>query len=61
MMSLMTHLVELSEKHRHLESRIAEERARPGCDELKVSRWKRQKLKLKDAIERIRSDNETTH
>lgn len=60
-MSLMTHLVELSEKHRHLEAKIAAERARPGCDELKISRWKREKLKLKDEIERIRADGETRH
>lgn len=60
-MSLMTHLVELSEKHRHLEAKIAEERARPGCDELKVSRWKREKLKIKDQIERMRGERPTRH
>lgn len=58
-MSLMTHLVELNEKHRHLETKIAEERARPGCDEQKISRWKLEKLKLKDEMERLRS--ETRH
>lgn len=60
-MSLMTHLAELSEKHRHLEAKIAEERARPGCDELKLTRWKREKLKLKEQIERIRADRPTRH
>ena len=59
LMSLMTHLVELSEKHRHLEAKIAEERARPGGDDQKIARWKQEKLKLKDQIERIRS--ETRH
>lgn len=60
-MSLMTHLVELSEKHRHLETRIAQERSRPGCDEQKIARWKHEKLRLKDQIERIRADTPTTH
>jgi hypothetical protein len=58
-MSLMTHLVELSEKHRQLEQKISEERARPAADENKIQRWKSEKLKLKDAMERLRQ--ETRH
>ena len=58
-MSLMTHLVELSEKHRQLDRMISDERAKPGADEAKIRRWKHEKLKLKDAMERIRA--ETRH
>lgn len=58
-MSLMTHLVELSEKHRQLERQIAEELRRPGGDESKIRRWKHEKLKLKDQMERLRQ--ETMH
>lgn len=58
-MSLMTHLVELSEKHRQLERMISDERARPGSDEAKIRRWKHEKLKLKDMMQRIRT--ETRH
>jgi hypothetical protein len=58
-MSLMTHLVELSEKHRQLERMISDERARPGSDEVKIRRWKHEKLKLKDMMQRMRT--ETKH
>lgn len=58
-MSLMTHLVELSEKHRQLEQMISDELARPASDDAKIRRWKSEKLKLKDTIERLRS--ETRH
>jgi hypothetical protein len=58
-MSLMTHLVELSEKHRQLDRMIADERGRPGADQVKINRWKQEKLKLKDAMEKIRA--ETRH
>jgi hypothetical protein len=58
-MSLMTHLVELSEKHRLLERRIADEQASPASDQVKIKRLKHEKLKIKDQIERIRA--ETRH
>ncbi len=49
-MSLSTHLVELSQKHTQLEKMIREEQARPKADEIKIRRWKHEKLKLKDAM-----------
>jgi hypothetical protein len=49
-MSLSTHLVELSQKHQHLDKMIHDELARPKSDETKIRRWKHEKLKLKDAI-----------
>jgi len=53
-MTLSAHLVELSEKHRALEQKIEAELARPSADTLKISKWKREKLRLKDEMERLR-------
>lgn len=54
-MALDAHLAELSEKHRLLQRRIEDEMARPSVDDVKVRRWKQEKLKLKDQIERLRA------
>ena len=51
-MALDAHLVELSEKHRQLDRKIEEEMSRPTADDLKITELKRQKLRLKDEIER---------
>ncbi len=55
-MALDAHLVELSEKHRSLDRKIEEEEARPAADPLKIAEWKRQKLRLKDEIERLKHE-----
>jgi hypothetical protein len=54
-MSLAAHLAELSEKHRLLERRIEEERSRPSADEVKITRWKLEKLRLKDEMAKLES------
>ena len=54
-MSVGSHLTELSEKHRTLERKIAEEMSRPAADIAKISQWKHEKLRLKDEIERLAS------
>lgn len=54
-MAIASHLQELSEKHRSLQRRIEEEMARPGSDDLEIRRLKQEKLRLKDEIERLRS------
>ncbi|HET7447778.1 MAG TPA: DUF465 domain-containing protein [Methyloceanibacter sp.] len=53
-MALDAHLVELSEKHRALDRKIEQEQARPMADPFKIAEWKRQKLRLKDEIERLK-------
>jgi hypothetical protein len=58
-MALDAHLVELSEKHRALDRKIEEELARPTTDNLRIAELKRQKLRLKDEMERLR--HETSH
>lgn len=52
-MSVAAHLAELNEKHRMLEKKIAEEMSRPAIDEQKISRWKLEKLKLKDEMAKL--------
>jgi hypothetical protein len=55
-MALDAHLVELSEKHRALDRKIEEEEARLTADPLKIKEWKRQKLRLKDEMERLKHE-----
>lgn len=55
-MALDAHLVELSERHRALDRKIEEEQGRPTADTLKIAEWKRQKLRLKDELERLRQE-----
>lgn len=53
-MALDAHLAELSEKHRVLDQKIEEEQGRPTADALKIADLKRQKLRLKDEMERLK-------
>jgi hypothetical protein len=48
--------VELSEKHRILDRKIEEEQASLAADPLKIAEWKRQKLRLKDEMERLKHE-----
>jgi hypothetical protein len=55
-MAIQSHLAELEKKHRALEDEINEALTHPSTDDLKVVELKRQKLKLKDEIARLRQD-----
>ena len=55
-MTLAGHLAELSEKHRLLETRIQEELARPSADDLQISRLKKEKLRIKDEMAKLRGN-----
>jgi hypothetical protein len=59
-MALASHLAELSEKHRTLERQIEEELARPGADDLTISKLKKEKLRIKDQMSKLQSST-TTH
>jgi hypothetical protein len=52
-MTLAAHLAELSEKHRLLEMKIQEELARPGSDDLHISKLKKEKLRIRDEMARL--------
>ena len=55
-MTLAGHLAELSEKHRLLEMRIQEELARPSADDLQINRLKKEKLKIKDEMTKLKGN-----
>ena len=54
-MSLQSHLETLQGKHANLESQIAVEDRRPQPNEAALSRLKREKLRLKEEMERLRT------
>jgi hypothetical protein len=55
-MSLLAHIEELSEKHQAIHRQIEQEMCRPLVDSLKVSELKRRKLRLKEKIEKLKSE-----
>ncbi|MBJ6373045.1 YdcH family protein [Sedimentitalea arenosa] len=52
-MSLSAHLNELKKKHEHLSTEVEEAQRAPGVDDLRVAELKKQKLKLKEEIQRL--------
>ena len=53
-MALQGHIQELSEKHRRLKELIEAEMAHPDWDQIRVSALKKEKLRIKDELERLR-------
>ena len=53
-MALQGHIHELSEKHKKLEELIEHEMAHPDWNEQRVVALKKQKLRIKDELERLR-------
>jgi hypothetical protein len=62
-MSIASHLSALENKHKTLERQIEDELSRPSANEIRVAELKRQKLKLKDEITRLKAApvGETLH
>jgi hypothetical protein len=54
-MSLQSHLDALKGRHASLESKIVAEDRRPSPDTAVLSRMKAEKLRLKDEMERLKS------
>ncbi len=52
-MSLTSHLSELRKKHESLSEKIETEQRSPGSSDLTVANLKKEKLRLKEEIERI--------
>ncbi|GFE66370.1 YdcH family protein [Litoreibacter roseus] len=52
-MTLSSHLTELKRKHETLSQRVEEAQRCPGTDDLSIVDMKKQKLKLKEEIERL--------
>lgn len=54
-MSLESHVQQLMRKHAELDAKIASEQRRPGADTLEIQTLKRDKLRLKEQIERAKT------
>ena len=52
-MSLTSHLQELKRKHQHLSEEVEQAQRSPGTDDLAIADLKKQKLRLKEQIERL--------
>ncbi len=55
-MALEAHVAELTDKHRALEQKIENELARPSVDSIVISELKREKLRIKDELERLKAE-----
>lgn len=54
-MSLSSHLQELKKKHQSLSDAVEQAQRAPGVDDLHIVDMKRQKLRIKEEIERLSS------
>jgi hypothetical protein len=54
-MPMQGHIQELSEKHKKLEELIEAEMAHPDWDEIRVAALKKEKLRIKDELQRLRT------
>jgi hypothetical protein len=54
-MALRGTIQDLTEKHKKLEQLIDAEMAHPDWDEVRVAALKKQKLRIKDELERLRT------
>lgn len=52
-MSLVSHIEELKRKHKSLSRQVEEAQRAPGVSDLEVAELKKQKLRLKEEIERL--------
>ncbi len=52
-MSLSSHVEELKKKHRTLSDKVEQEQRAPGASTAEIARLKKQKLRLKEEIERL--------
>lgn len=55
-MNLGSHLDQLRERHQALKVKIKEEEQHPGVDHLEIQALKREKLHLKEEIEKLSRD-----
>ena len=56
-MAVESHIREVADKHRRLQEQIEAEMAHSGWDEMRIAALKKEKLRLKDELERLRSES----
>jgi len=54
-MTLVSHLDQLKQKHHNLEQQLENARKHPSISDQEIAEIKRQKLQLKDKIDKIRA------
>ena len=54
-MALEGHIEHLSNQHRKIQDIIESEMANPDWDEMRVANLKKQKLRIKDELERLKA------
>ncbi|SFA90569.1 hypothetical protein SAMN05421688_1636 [Poseidonocella pacifica] len=52
-MSLSSHVMELKKRHTSLSDKVEKAQRSPGVDDLRIAELKKQKLKLKEEIQRL--------
>lgn len=52
-MTVASHIVELKRKHEHLSDMVERAQRAPGSSDLEIAALKKQKMKLKEEIERL--------
>lgn len=52
-MTVASHIVELKKKHEHLSTAVEKAQRAPAIDDLHIADLKKQKLKLKEEINRL--------
>jgi hypothetical protein len=55
-MAVEAHIRELTDKHQRLQELIDAEMAHSGWDQMRVAALKKEKLRLKDELERLRAE-----
>lgn len=56
-MALESHIREITDKHQRIQELIEAEMAHSGWDEMRVAALKKEKLRLKDELQRLRSQD----
>ena len=56
-MALESHIREITDKHQKLQELIEAEMAHSSWDEMRVAALKKEKLRLKDELQRLRSED----
>jgi hypothetical protein len=56
-MAVESHISEVADRHRKIQELIEAEMAHSGWDEMRVAALKKEKLRLKDELERLRANS----
>jgi hypothetical protein len=56
-MALESHIREITDKHQKVQELIEAEMAHSGWDEMRVAALKKEKLRLKDELQRLRTQD----